>query len=131
MPTRFIVLCCCLVPVTRAQPPWSLQSLRPLTQYTSLSTALSSNGDVYIAGPPVGFHWPQPTRTIGDTGFEEILVSKLDASGNPVYVTAIGGAPSAFLALDTTGVLYVYGNGANARAFATTQGASNASASVN
>ena len=130
MPTRFIVLCCCLAPVTRAQTPWSLQNLRPLTQYTSLSTALSPNGDVYIAGPPVGFHWPQPTRTIGDTSSEEILISKLDASGNPIYVTVIGGAPSGFLALDAAGNLYVYGNGANASTFATTPGAFSAKASV-
>jgi uncharacterized protein (TIGR03437 family) len=57
---------------------------------------------------------------------ETTLVSKLDASGNPLYVTAIGGA-SGVLSLDAAGNLYVSG-GANPKAFATTPGASNASA---
>src|SRR5215469_3584947 len=94
MDSRFVIFCCFIAPVAYGQALWSLQSLRPLTQYEVLIPALSSNGDVYITGGPYTFHWPPPTTSIGDTSSEETLVSKLDASGNPLYVTAIGKRPS-------------------------------------
>jgi uncharacterized protein (TIGR03437 family) len=135
MPARFLILCGCLLPplvqTMYAQPPWSLQSLTPVVQSSGLiHAAVSATGDVYIAGPPGAFTWPQPTNTIGDTSSEALLVSKLDPSGNPLYATAIGGTGVAFLALDGAGNLYVYGGYADGEAFATTAGAFDAGADV-
>ncbi|HEY6347519.1 MAG TPA: hypothetical protein VIY49_39015 [Bryobacteraceae bacterium] len=119
------------MPATSAQALWSLQSLTPVAQSNlELHTALSAAGDVYIGGPPGAFNWPLPTNTIGDTSSEELLVSKLDASGNPLYATAIGGTSAGSLTLDVAGDLYVYGC-AEAKGFATTSGAFNGSAYVN
>jgi hypothetical protein len=130
MPARFLILCGCLVPTMSAQTLWSLQSLTPVVQSSgALSSALSASGDVYIAGPPGAFTWPQPTNSIGSTNSEEFLVSRLDASGKPLYATAIGGAFGGSLTLDAAGNLYFYGS-ADAKAFATTPGAANASAYV-
>jgi hypothetical protein len=51
MRPRFDIFCCFIARVSYGQALWNLESLRPLTQYASgLSTALSSNGNVYIAG---------------------------------------------------------------------------------
>ncbi len=121
---------CCVSLSAGVQSLWNLQSLRPLTQSKGgLYTAVSSNGDVYIAGPPSAFNWPRPSSTIGDTNGSVVLVSKLDRSGNPLYATTIGGANVTGLALDSAGNLFTYG-GADGKAFATTQGAFNGSAGV-
>ena len=83
----------------------------------------------------MGWHWPQPwpqpTNSIGDTSsVETTLVSKLDASGDPLYVTAIGGAGGTLLALDAAGNLFVSGRSGDPKAFVTTPGAFNAGANL-
>jgi hypothetical protein len=105
-----------------SQPVWTVQDIHQVTQVTgSVATAVSRDGEVYIAGRPNWYNWPAPTNTIGNVFNDQVLVSKLDSSGRSIYATAIGGASTAILMLDGAGGLYVRGF-AVADEFGTTPG---------
>ena len=104
-------------------PVWTVQDTQDLTEVTGpVTTAVSPNGEVFIAGSFNWYDWPAATNTIGDVSKFPLFISKLDSSGNPLYATLIGGVARQDLMLDSVGNLYVHGV-AGANEFGTTPGA--------
>ena len=93
-----------------AQPPFAVQSNREITETTGpASSVVSSTGEIYVAGTPTWFNWPEPTHSLGDASRIGTAIARLGPSGEPLYVTSIGGAFLRYLVLDGSGNLYVYG----------------------
>jgi uncharacterized protein (TIGR03437 family) len=85
--------------------------------------AVDSSGNAYVAGSTESTNFPtlQPIQVASGGGFEDAYAAKLDASGNLVYSTYLGGNGDDFpegVALDAAGAFYVAG-GTNSTNFPT------------
>ena len=80
------------------------------------SIALDGSGNVYTTGYFQGtadFDPGAPVYNLTSVGFNEIFVSKLDASGNFVWAISMGGASADYgysIAVDVSGNVYIMGD---------------------
>jgi uncharacterized protein (TIGR03437 family) len=89
--------------------------------------AVDSSGDLLVANSLVGFS--APTKILGATS-PSSLVSKLNASGVPVFAVQIGGISDAYqIAADSTGNVLIAGDGPAAGGLPVTPNAYNSSPS--
>jgi uncharacterized protein (TIGR03437 family) len=93
--------------------PWAAtgQWSTPVTQGTlSGPLAVDSSGDLLVANTLVGFS--APTKILGSTSAGSSYVSKISASGAPVFGVQIGGIYYIYLmALDSAGDVLIAGDG--------------------
>ena len=107
-------------------PPLGITSIQNVTSNRQSTARLGRDGSVYLAGS----FGPTPTKSYGDRSTNVYFVSRVDATGNVVFTTALGGVTLAGMHIDAMGNVFVSG-AANMNGFYTTPGVYRTSAPQN